>query len=95
MSDPQKFQGLGVVVEAMRFDDLIQGLDVTGWVNSHMGAANIEMGLGSSKPPVMFIETPEGRLKADLGDWIVRVPGTVFYQYTPELFAETFKEISP
>jgi len=38
------------------------------------------------------IETPEGTMRADTGDWIIQGVRGEFYPCKPDIFAETYEE---
>lgn len=42
-------------------------------------------------PAQLFVRTPQGDLKADVGDWIVLGAGGWIAPYKPDVFAEMFE----
>lgn len=42
---------------------------------------------------VLYIETLEGRMRADEGDWIVRGVTNEFYPVKPDIFAQTYDPV--
>jgi len=43
-------------------------------------------------PPAIFIETLEGDMRADLGDWIIQGIKGEFYPCKPDIFEATYEE---
>ena len=41
--------------------------------------------------PAIFIDTLEGRMRADLGDWIIKGVQGEFYPCKPDIFAATYE----
>ena len=42
-----------------------------------------------------YVETPEGTMKAEYGDWIIKGVKGEFYPCKPDVFAQTYEEVSP
>lgn len=40
------------------------------------------------------IDTPEGRMRADLGDWIIKGIKSEFYPCKPEIFEATYEQVA-
>lgn len=88
-----KFRKKPVVIEALRVPqdspqgarDFIQWGRLLGWLecNRHVNEA-----LG------VDIQTPEGVMHADPGDWIIRGVKGEFYPCKPDIFAATYEEVS-
>lgn len=43
------------------------------------------------KTPALFIDTAEGVMRADVGDWIIRGVKGEFYPCKPDIFAATYE----
>ena len=67
-----------------------QNSDDTGWPE-WMNSADIGRGYGGS----IFINTLEGVMKAEPGDWIIKGVRGEFYPVKPDIFAETYEVIEP
>lgn len=84
-----KFRKKPVEIEARQFTEE-SALDVLAWIRSDgRRKANL---LGS--PPALGIVTLEGEMRADLGDWIIRGVQGEFYPCKPDIFEETYDEVS-
>lgn len=103
---PKTFRKKPVEIEAM---ELRGGnsriMDVYLWVESHIGSTYPAMdddtnggsSTGVSIDPAdgqMVIRTLEGDMKASLGDWIIRGVQGEFYPCKPDIFAQTYDEVS-
>lgn len=42
-----------------------------------------------------YIETPEGRMKANPGDWIIKGIKGEFYPCKPDIFEATYEAVAP
>lgn len=92
-----------VVVEAMMLDegtgDRLYGLNandmahaqIAGWMLAH-GFKGFRVDGGHS-PFGLIIETLEGEMRADPGDWIIRGTEGEFYPCKPAAFAATFEMV--
>lgn len=90
-AQPQSFRKKPVEVEAMRltWDDLT---DVKAWCGG-----NVAYGCGVAIG--LTIDTREGFMLAELGDWIIKEPFPTadrrFYPCKPELFDATYEPEVP
>ncbi len=87
----QMFRKKPVVVEAMQLiDDLGNHMGIAHWIHENGGKVTVP-GLESC----LYIETREGRMRADIGDWIIREPFPTddrrFYPCKPDLFDATYE----
>lgn len=75
------FRKKPIVIEARLFDQMNydEALDVVKWAG---GVAN-EIGF--------YIDTLEGRMQADHGDWIIKGVKGEFYPCKPEIFILTYE----
>ena len=91
-----RFRKKPVVVEAMEwtgenFDALYT------WGNPRGGtitAKIVQAGAGED-PSKLAIETPEGDMIANVGDWIIRGVKGEFYPCKPDIFAMTYERVAP
>ena len=73
-----------VVVEAMQFTDESKDA-VFSWARGHSHPSfNIR------NEPCLLIQTLEGEMRADLGDWVIRGVRGEFYPYKNEVFLQTY-----
>ena len=73
-----------VVIEAMQLDET-NAADVAGWCGGQVSPAGITFGT------CVFIDTLEGTMRADGGDWIIRGVQGEFYPCKPGIFAATYE----
>lgn len=75
-----KFRKKPVVIEAVQFtkENLAELLDFVGQ-------------LKSDEEGNLAIETPEGTMWADPGDWIIKGVKGEFYPCKPDIFAATYE----
>ena len=77
----------GTEVEAAQlFDDLAVHVSIATWVESAGGTALIPF-----LDPSLFVETPDGRKVADLGDWIIRKADNTFTVCAHKEFAAAYE----
>ena len=88
-----KFRKKPVVIEAARWDGFVgDGTDAAkspwppGWPTRQFIRHDDE-----AWGPVLVIDTLEGRMKADVGDWIIRGVKGEFYPCKPDIFAMTYE----
>jgi hypothetical protein len=93
MSAPQRFRKKPVVIEAMRFttnnapDDSPLDEIVTWVVGGGMSCWH--------DSTAIFIDTLEGTMRADVGDWIIRGVQGEFYPCKPDIFEATYEPAEP
>ncbi len=79
-----------VVVEAVRFDGTSFTADsIVAWaagpVRGHV--------MGTPQRLVLTIDTLEGRMNAEAGDWIIRGVQGEFYPCKPDIFDATYEPV--
>lgn len=90
---PTRWRKRPVVVDAVQVTDT-NGAEIAEWIRRE-GATGwfIRPGGGTGH---LLIETPEGLMRADYGDWIVREPyptdHRAFYPVKADIFARCFDE---
>ena len=106
-NDPYLFRKLPVTIEAWQWNFSKQQLENPGWVNEAMrkwpatgGAAFFPDGTYDQagdphwyNRPHIAILTPEGRMRASPGDWIIRGVQGEIYPCKPDIFAQTYEKI--
>ena len=100
MSEPMKYRKKPVVIEAMQManersdwtDDEADEMDarhaeIAQWIEAGGGAVE-DWGVN-----FLAIETLEGVMHADLGDWIIRGIKGEFYPCKPDIFEATYDAV--
>ncbi len=83
----EKFRKKPVVIEAVQLiDDLDNHNAVIDWIRGHGGKAWMP-----ALDPYIYIETLEGDMRADLGDWVIRGVKGEFYPCKDDVFALTYE----
>lgn len=85
-----KFRSKPCVIEAEQFTDESKDR-VYAWMRP---SCSCWPSFGKDKKPIIEIDTPEGRMTARFGDWIVKGTHGEFYPVKPEVFAVKY-EIVP
>lgn len=80
-----KYRKKPVVVEAVQFFD-----DSVCAIANIMGEARVSY--KDPSHPVMLIETLEGIMRADVGDYIIKGVNGEFYPCKPDIFEKTYEE---
>jgi hypothetical protein len=80
-----------VVIDAVRNDGawapIIQWLDSVGYILPFLGQPSIQRDADGT----LRILTPEGTMRADVGDWIIRGVKGEFYPCKPDIFEATYE----
>ena len=99
MPTPQKFQKLPVVIEAIQFtpevcwENWIDRKPV--WEGTALSVnGSYHAGNRTIREAHILIETLEGTVTAQLGDWIIKGVKGEFYPCKPDIFAATYKSAS-
>lgn len=92
-----KFRKKPVVIEAMRLDGTYEGVQrVIDWMNQHnprFDAGNSATWTVSAYYGKVKIQTLEGEMTADEGDWIIRGVKGEFYPCKPDIFEATYEAV--
>lgn len=83
--EPMRFRKKPVVIEAMQFNDGNKN-QVFNWVT-----CNTYPDWDASGNPVLKIQTLEGDMIAQLGDWIIKGVKGEFYPCKADIFAATYE----
>lgn len=96
-----KFRKRPVEIEAMQFTGgrenaarIIQWAEgIRHW--SHQDELRVSNGeiARSYDPEHLTVHTLEGRMRADLGDWIIKGVAGEFYPCKPDIFAATYEQV--
>lgn len=92
----RKFRKRPVVIEAIRYDGTRDSFDmIYEWANPKLSV--LEAPVTCEKDGTnerLFVETLEGTMRADPGDWIVRGVKGEFYPCKPDIFALTYEAVN-
>lgn len=97
-----KYRKKPVVIEAMRivgYTELLppsawndgKGGAVWRWLNEH--GEVLTAGQDPDGPAYGIVHTLEGKMRADVGDWIIRGVAGEFYPCKPGIFADTYEAV--
>ena len=88
---PQRFTKRPVTIEAIKYDEH-DPTPVIEWIRDNDGSAWLETRIATaSRPAVIAIETLEGTMNAQPGDWIIRGVQGEFYPCKPDIFEATYQ----
>lgn len=91
MTEPKKYRKKPVEIEAMQYTgpNINDVAEFVGdeWVQSG--------GKWSENSDFYEIETLEGAMRADVGDWIIKGVNGEFYPCKPDIFIETYEAVEP
>lgn len=93
-----KFRKRPVEIEAVLFDGL-NTEQILDWIEPYFADSQADDVGGTvidsdvSELAYFTIETLEGTMRADPGDWIIRGVRGEFYPCKPEIFAETYEPV--
>jgi hypothetical protein len=87
---PSKFRKKPVVIEAMQWDGTVgESTWVIEWMLSNGGTGRLVEWTDLTWR--LHIDTLEGVMRADPGDWIIRGVQGEFYPCKPDIFAATYE----
>ena len=81
-----KFRKKPVVIDAVRWDGTPQAMDAIRELDT--GKGFVDFG-----GEYVFIETLEGQLIANLGDWIIKGVAGELYPCKPDIFEATYEAV--
>ena len=83
----QMFRKKPVVIEAMQLiDDLGNHMGIAHWIHENGGKVTVP-----GADPCLYIETLEGRMRADIGDYVIKGVQGEFYPCKPDIFEATYE----
>lgn len=88
-----RFQKKPVEVEAVQFTGLDSYLYIVDWMKAS-GDTNALAGEVQYRTPIMLVQTLEGTMAANPGDWIIRGVKGEFYPCKPDIFEATYEPIA-
>jgi len=84
-----RFRKKPVVIEAKQWTDTDECREeMAAWFEEH------DM-VFCTRGPQVEVETLEGTMSADVGDWIIRGVKDEFYPCKPDIFAATYDPVEP
>ena len=86
-----KYRKMPVVVEAMLFIDNASAVEILKWGGTPPIRTDINPASGIAQ--AILIDTLEGTMRADVGDWIIRGVKGEFYPCKPDIFKATYKAV--
>jgi hypothetical protein len=87
---PTRYRKKPVVIEAMRFTGLDSYLAIVDWMKAS-GDTHALAGEVRYTTPIMLVQTLEGAMAANPGDWIIRGVKGEFYPCKPDIFEATYE----
>ena len=96
MSEIKRYRKKPVVIEAVQWDGTSGGANtVIDWIEGNEGCARYRCApdgcTGTEKGHYVAIETLEGTMSADAGDFIIRGVQGEFYPCKPDIFEKTYE----
>jgi len=85
-----RFRKKPVVIEAKQYASPDDIDPILWWIKSNGGQAHRNVRIADTAL-VVVIETLEGDMAADLGDWIIRGVAGEFYPCKPDIFDATYE----
>ena len=92
-----KFRKKSVVVEAFKFDGDLMGTDgdyyVPDWAVSafYQGILFFDSRSPLDPPCELYVKTLEGKMRANVGDWIIQGVNGELYHCKPDIFDKTYE----
>jgi hypothetical protein len=87
-----KFRKKPVVIEALQWDGSAEGaITIINWVVGADGVARYHDEPWGTMPDTLHIDTLEGTMRAQAGDWIIKGVQGEFYPCKPDIFESTYE----
>ena len=91
----KKYKKKPIVVEAIQWNGNTNKQEIDEFVGNQLKAeidSETAYVAGMGKPTYsLLIETPEGTMKANKGDWIIKGISGEFYPCKPDIFEQTYE----
>jgi hypothetical protein len=84
------FRKKPVVIEAVQFVDTAQAITELSDFYAHDIVVDYSV---KNAPPILKIETLEGTMTANVGDWIIKGVNGEFYPCKPDIFEKTYERV--
>lgn len=85
-----KFRKKPVVIEAVQFLNSHEELDA---LRHFIDNQDVVVSFLEPAKPILKIETLEGTMMAQVGDWIIKGVNGEFYPCKPDIFEKTYEEV--
>lgn len=85
----KKYVKKPIIIEAMVFEDTV---DYLAELSEFMGNKEVKVSYVESEPKLL-IETLEGTMSANEGDYIIKGISGEFYPCKPDIFHKTYEEV--
>jgi len=89
----KRYRKKPVVIEAMKFGGMDDYLAIVEWMKESGDTFALADEVRYSTP-LMMIQTLEGTMAANPGDWIIRGVKGEFYPCKPDIFEATYEEVN-
>lgn len=86
-----KYRKKPVIIEAIQFKDNATCILA---IHEFMGQKTTRVNYEVKDNPYIKIETPEGTMKASVGDYIIKGVNGEFYPCKPDIFEKTYEEVT-
>ena len=87
-----KFRKKPVVIESVQFNGLDSYLEIVKWMK-FCGDTSALANEVKYSAPIMLLQTLEGTMTANPGDWIIRGVKNDFYPCKNEIFLQTYEPV--
>lgn len=87
----KKYRKKPVIVEAIKFEDTS---DRIMEIQHFMDGRTIRVNYANPDKPFIPIETLEGTMKAQVGDYIIKGVNGEFYPCKPDIFEKTYERVN-
>lgn len=84
-----KYRKLPVVIEAVQFEDDIDVFEEL----QELGLDPLRISYVDRNNTFLIIETLEGEMKANIGDYIIKGVNGEFYPCKPDIFEKTYEKV--
>lgn len=86
---PARYRKKPVVIEAVPISGYLDMAEICEWVKA--GGGHASFGQAETGPAYVLIQTLEGAMRADVGDWIIRGVEGEFYPCKPSIFEASYE----
>ena len=91
MSGPTKYRKKPVVIEALQFTDNESAQAIAEWLGKP--PVHLRINPATAICEYLRIDTLEGHMTANIGDWIIKGVRGEFYPCKPDIFAATYEAV--
>lgn len=87
------FRKKPVVIEAYQFQNKVGKDDRPKWMLEAVRMGVVQFRPNGDAPPYLEIQTLEGVMRANFGDWIIKGVLGEIYPCKPEIFEQTYEPV--